>query len=69
MPERDLLEEAITNTRAILREFQALPHWQRFSTLTPEVAAMAEALRKTGEPPQVLLGGLSGLGGLTAKSE
>src|SRR5262245_16400947 len=67
--ERDLLEEAVTNTRAILREFQALPPWQRFSTLTPEVAAMAEALRKTGESPQVLLGGLGGLDGLTAKSE
>src|SRR5262249_4619623 len=64
--ERDLLEEAVTNTRTLLREFQAIPPWQRFPMAPPEVAATVEALRKTGDISQVLLGGL---GGLTAKPE
>src|SRR5262249_22088166 len=62
--ERDLLEEAVTNTRTLLREFQALPlPWQSF--MMPEIRTAAEELRS-----QQRSSGLGGiLGGLTAKSE
>jgi len=62
--ERDLLEEAVTNTRTLLREFQALPPpWQSF--MMPEIRSAAEELRS-----QQRSSGLGAiLGGLTPKSE
>jgi hypothetical protein len=42
--DRELLEEAVSNTRTLLREFQSLPPWQRFA-INPEVQATVEALR------------------------
>lgn len=47
--ERDLLEEAVSNTRTILRELQPLPPWLRSSLINPEVAATVQALSR-GQP-------------------
>jgi hypothetical protein len=67
--DRDLLEEAVSNTRAILREL-TLPPWQRTTTLNPEVlATLGTLLRPTKPTPQAK--GLLDLydDGTVAKSE
>jgi hypothetical protein len=46
--ERDLLEEAVFNTRTLLREFQMLPPWQRFQ-MSPQMEAIKAAIR--GQSP------------------
>jgi TIR domain len=63
----DLLEEAVSNTRTILRELQGLPPWQRFPLTNPEVAAtVSNLLRRTSNTPTPSQGIL---GELMAKSE
>src|SRR5262245_26261615 len=68
--ERDLLEEAVTNTRTLLREFQAIPPWQRHNV--PDYVGVArEALRQAREPWPPAKETLDEImkSGLTAKSE
>jgi hypothetical protein len=69
--DRDLLEEIVENTRSLVRELQALPPWQRFPQLNPEIDATVRTLlrrdnpfaRAIAETPQGILGGV------TSKSE
>jgi hypothetical protein len=50
----DLLEEVVENTRAIIRELQALPPWQRFS-MSPQMEAMYQALLREQQPLRRIL--------------
>jgi hypothetical protein len=52
--ERDLLEEAVSNTRTLLREFQMLPSWQRF-TMSPQMQAIKNSLRGQKSPARGIL--------------
>jgi hypothetical protein len=59
--ERDLLEEAVENTRTLIRELQGLPPWQRH----PQIEGIVRALQRpqqSAEPshtPQRILGELT----------
>jgi hypothetical protein len=71
----DLLEEAVSNTRSILRELQSPtlpPPWQRLALTNPEVVHTVEALLRRPTPQGQGLGQglLDEYGGLTVpKSE
>lgn len=75
--EKDLLEEAVSNTRTILRELQSPtlpPPWQSLALTNPEVVHTVEALLRRQPMTEGILGrdkaAMGGiLGKLTPKSE
>jgi hypothetical protein len=50
----ELLEEAVENTRTLLRMFQSLPPWQRF-TMSPQVEAAYQGLLRGHTPLRGIL--------------